>query len=126
DLGKEKINAFWWLFPEPVVVPPWQAPGTWGELRTVAKSRGLDADNVLRWVAALIRGGKTSSLLLVGYAVPLRVGAPPSEVHWDAVLLPRLQDAAGQPPKGYRPNARGWWNRDRHGKFGDAVSLEYL
>jgi hypothetical protein len=41
------------------------------------------------------------------------------------LLLPRLDGEVGQ-PRGFRPNALGWWNRDRYGKFADAVALEYL
>jgi len=33
--------------------------------------------------------------------------------------------AEGQ-PRGFRPNALGWWHRDRYGKFADAVALEHL
>ncbi|MBU8900964.1 ThiF family adenylyltransferase [Corallococcus sp. M34] len=126
DLGKGDVNGFWWLLPNPIVLPPWQAPGTWGELRRIAKAMGLDTDAMLRWLFPSIRGAKPSSVLLIGYPVPLRVGAAPSEVHWDALLLPRLNEASGKPPSGFRPNARGWWHRDRYGKFADNVSLEYL
>jgi len=62
---------------------------------------------------------------MLGYPMPKRVGEDASEVHWDALLLPRLDEAVGQ-PRGFRPNARGWWHRDRYGKFADAVALEYL
>lgn len=127
ELGKcEDVTGFWWLWPEPIVLPPWQAPGTWGELRRIAKTMGLDADGVLRWLLASVRGAKTSSILLLGYPVPLRVGAPVTEVHWDALLLPPVGAAAGKPPRGFRPNARGWWQRDRYGTFGDKVALQFL
>ncbi len=122
----ENISGFWWLWPKPIVLAPWQAPRTWGELRRIAKTMGLDADGALRWLLASIRGAKTSNILLVGYPVPLRIGAPDIEVHWDALLLPPVRGAGGKPPSGFRANARGWWQRDRYGTFADKVVLQYL
>jgi hypothetical protein len=81
---------------------------------------------MLRWLLASLRGAKTSNLLLLGYSVSLRVGVPMAEVHWDALLLPPVAAAEGKPPSGFRPNARGWWQRDRYGTFADTVSLQYL
>lgn len=126
ELGQTDINGFWWLLPECIVLPPWQAPSTWGELRRIAKSMALDADAMLRWLFPLLRGATTSSVLLLGYPVPLRVGEPASEVHWDALLLPQLPVAAGKPARGFRPNSLGWWHRDRYGAFADGVPLEHL
>lgn len=125
-LAKERrLNGFWWLWPEPVVVRPWQAPGTWRDLRRVAKAMNVDVDAVLRWLFPQLRGSKSSAILMLGYPIPRRMGEDACEVHWDALLLPRLDEAVGQ-PRGFRPNACGWWHRDRYGKFADAVALEYL
>jgi len=124
--AEEGLSGVWWLWPDAIVVPPWQCPGTWGELRRSGKSLGVDVDAVLQQLAPSLRGSKTNTLLLLGYPIPTRVGAPPSEVHWDAVLLPRLSAASGKPPSGFRPNSRGWWQRDRHGAFGDKMTLEHL
>lgn len=127
ELGKcDDVAGFWWLWPKPIVLSPWQAPNTWGELRRIAKTMGLDADGVLRWLLASIRGAKASNILLLGYPVPLRVGAPVTEVHWDALLLPPVGAAAGKPPNGFRPNAQGWWQRDRYTTFADKVELQFL
>lgn len=127
ELGKcDDITGFWWLWPKPIVLPPWQSPSTWGELRCVAKELGLDSDAVLGWLLEALRGAKASNLLLLGYPVSLRVGAPVTEVHWDALLLPTVGEASGKPPSGFRPNARGWWHRDRYETFADKVALQYL
>ncbi len=127
ELGKcDDVTGFWWLWPKPIVLPPWQAPDTWGELRRIAKAMGLDADGVLRWLLPSLRGSKSSNILLLGYPVSLRVGARFTEVHWDALLLPPVAAAAGKPPSGFRPNVRGWWQRDRYATFADTVSLQYL
>lgn len=124
-LGKASVLGFWWLWPQPIVLRPWQAPGTWGDLRRIAGTMGIDVDATLRWLFPRMRGVPASSVLMLGYPMPVRVGESANEVHWDALILPRLAEAAGQ-PRGFRPNARGWWHRDRYGKFGDNVSLEYL
>jgi hypothetical protein len=126
DLPQERrMTGFWWLWPQPVVVRPWQAPGTWRDLRQIAKAMNIDVDAMLRWLFPQLRGSKSSNILMLGYPIPTRVGEAASEVHWDALLLPRLDKAEGQ-PRGFRPNASGWWHRDRYGKFADAVALEYL
>jgi hypothetical protein len=126
DLVKERrVNGFWWLWPQPVVVRPWQAPGTWQDLRRTAKTMNIDVDAMLRWLFPLLRASNDSGILMLGYAMPARVGEAASEVHWDALLLPRLGASGGIPP-GFRSNARGLWRRDRYGKFGDASALEYL
>ncbi len=126
-LGRcDDIAGFWWLWPKPIVLAPWQAPSTWGELRRIAKPMGLDADAVLQWLLASLRGAKSSNILLLGYPISLRVGGPVTEVHWDALLLPPVAAAAGNPPSGFRPNSRGWWQRDRHGTFADIVGLQFL
>lgn len=122
----EELLSMWWLWPRPIVVEPWHCPGTWGELRKAGKAMGVDVDAELQQLAPSLRGRKTRTLLLLGYPIPTRVGEAPSEVHWDAVLLPQLPVGAGKPPRGFRSNARGWWQRDRRDAFGDRVPLEYL
>jgi ThiF family len=122
---ERRMNGFWWLWPQPVVVRPWQAPGTWRDLRRISKAMKIDVDAILRWMFPQIRGSENSSILMIGYPIPKRVGEDAQEVHWDALLLPRLKKAVGQ-PRGFRPNARGWWHRDRYGTFADTAALEHL
>ena len=85
----------------------------------------IDVDSMFRWLFPQLQGSKFSAILLLGYPMPRRVGEDASEVHWDSLLLPILDEAAGQ-PRGFRPNARGWWHRDRCGNFADTVALKYL
>lgn len=124
DLAKERhVNGFWWLWPQPVVVQPWQAPETWRDLRRIAMAMNIDTDAMLQWLSPQLRGSKNSAILMLGYPIPRRVGEDASEVHWNALLLPYLD--AGQ-PRGFRPNERGFWQRDRYEKFADTVTLKYL
>jgi len=124
-LAKMDLTGFWWLLPSPIVLPPWESPATWGQLRRAVKAQGLNVDDVIRWLLPSVRGSRKSSFLLIGYPIALRVGEPTSEVHWNTLLLPGVPEATGQ-PRGFRPNARGWWARDRIESFADKVSLQYL
>jgi hypothetical protein len=122
----DDVRGFWWLWPRPLVLEPWQSPHTWGDLRRVSNEVGIDPDEFLRWLLLSVRGAKTSNILLLGFPVSLRVGSPFVEIHWDAILLPSVEAEAGKPPNGFRGNARGWWWRDRHGAFADHAPLKYL
>ena len=43
DLANERrVNGFWWLWPQPVVSRPWHAPGTWRDLRRIAKAMNVE------------------------------------------------------------------------------------
>lgn len=120
----QHVDGFWWLWPGPIVRQPWQAPGNWRELRRIAKCMNVDVDGMLRWLFPQVRGSQNHGILLLGYPIPMRIGDDVSEVHWDALLLPRLEKAVGQ-PRGFRANTRGWWHRDRYINFASDVALEY-
>jgi hypothetical protein len=119
----DDVEGVWWLWPRPVVVPPWHSPGTWGELRAVGRIQGVDVDALLKQLASRRRGAKTTALLLLGYPIPTRVGEAPCEVHWEAVVLPKLRAPDLNPPHGFRPNAAGWWHRDRRCELADDKPL---
>lgn len=122
----DDAEGVWWLWPHPVVVPPWHSPGTWGELRAIGRIQGVDVDALLKQVVSRRRGAKTTGLLLIGYPIPTRVGDPPCEVHWDAIVLPKLRRPDRNPPHGFRPNAAGWWHRDRRLELADDKRLHYV
>lgn len=126
DFAKERhVSGFWWLWPQPVIVRPWQAPETWHDLRRIGRAMNIDVDGMLRGLCPRLRGSSSSALLMLGYPMPKRIGESVSEVHWDTLLLPRLDGEVGQ-PRGFRPNGEGWWHRDRYGKFADTAGLEYI
>lgn len=121
----DDLVGFWWLLRQPLVLPPWEMPATWGQLRRAAKAQGLDVDGVLRWLLPSVRGARKSTFLLIGYPIASRVGEPASEVHWNTLVLPRVPAATGQ-PRGFRPTPNGFWHRDRTESFADKVTLQYL
>jgi hypothetical protein len=117
------VDGYWWLWPQPVVLPPWQAPATWHDLRKVGEAMDVDPDALLRWLGPQLRRSKFGAVLMLGYPIPRRVGEDACEVHWDALLLPSLKGAAGQ-PRGFRPKERRWWHLS--GSFANSTALEYL
>ena len=122
----EAFFAIWWLWPKPIVIPPWKTPDSWGELRKAGKVTGIKVDAVLKRLVPTIRKCEARVILLLGYPISTYVGLKPCEVHWDAILFPHLEPESGPPLKGFRCNRRGWWMRDKSGPLADKECLEYL
>jgi len=122
----EGVSAVWWLWPGPAVLRPWLSPRTWGDLRRAGKSLGVDVDSVVKAMAPRLQGAAEPTVLLLGYPIPSHVGDSPIEVHWDAILIPELPAIGGRPPKGFRSNSKGWWQRDRYGALAADKPLRCL
>lgn len=118
------LQGVWWLWPSPVILEPWQAPRNWDEFRAVGKLMKIDVDESIRGIARILRGND-APILLIGYPIPERCGEAPSEIHWTAVSFPKLK-AGGKPPDGFRPNEKGWWQRDRLTVFSGKNQLDYM
>lgn len=116
--------GYWWLWPSPIVLPPWHAPGTWAELRRTANGMKVDVDGFIRWMARR-EGGKEAVIVLLGYPIPSLWNGSPVEVHWQAILPPDVPTTI-KPMKGFRPNARGRAERLRRDIFGGTKKLSYL
>jgi hypothetical protein len=121
------VHGVWWLWPRPIVLAPWQAAVTWGELAAVGVDQGIDVFAALEQIADAVREAnkvnKGWMFLMLGYPIPKKIGGPDQEVHWEAVSLPTLTT---EPPKGYRPKRRFWWLRDRQQHFGDKRKMEFV
>jgi hypothetical protein len=122
--NQEFLQGFWWLWPAPVVLPPWKAPSNWEELRTIGRAMNINVDEYLRGMAKGLRG-KKGVVLLIGYPIPRRIGEQPCEIYWKAISLPEIK-VGGMPPHGFRPNEQGWWQRDRTTIFNGRMSLDYM
>ncbi|WP_200333222.1 ThiF family adenylyltransferase [Thiocystis violacea] len=116
--------GYWWLWPSPIVLPPWHAPGTWTELRRVGTRMKVDVDGFIRWMAHRARG-KKDVIVLLGYPIPALWKRAPVEVHWQALLPPDVPTMI-KPMKGFRPNPRGRNERLRRDTFGGTKKLSYL
>ncbi len=117
-------EGLWWLWPVPVVVAPWHFPNTWEDLRKAATQNGIAFEVTLRALAHKARG-KQAVILLLGFPMPTKVGALPSEVFWQALVLPTIP-ANPKPPKGFRTNDNGWWHVVRRGPLAGSGALRYL
>lgn len=117
-------DAFWWLWPHPIVLSPWRAPRTWGELREVGHAQGIEVDRALKDLVSKSRPGK-STIFFLGYPIPERWHGAPLEIHWQAVHLPTF--SAGLPPQpGFRDNPTGRWQRLRTKVLRDDTGLGYV
>jgi hypothetical protein len=85
----ESVRGVWLRLDKLPVLPPWQAPATWGELRCLAAQQGRDLDKILRKATRSLREGP-GRIALIGFPIPQTVGGPDVRIHWQALLLPDL------------------------------------
>lgn len=116
--------GYWWLWPAPIVIPPWHAPGTWGDLRRTGERLKVDVDAFIGWMARRA-GGKKAVIVLLGYPIPTRWNSAPVEVHWQAILPPEVPEKI-KPMRGFRANERGRMEVLRGHTFGGSKTLSYL
>ncbi|NJL02992.1 MAG: ThiF family adenylyltransferase [Spirulinaceae cyanobacterium SM2_1_0] len=117
--------GYWWLWPSPMVLPPWHTPGTWAELRRAGARMKVDVDRFIRWMAHRV-GGKKAVIVLIGYPIPTLWNGNPVEVHWQAIFLPDVPTRI-KPTKGFRPSPNGSNERLLQQEiFGGAKKLSYL
>jgi hypothetical protein len=120
----EAPDAGWIRLHSAPVLPPWQAPATWGELRRAVKAQHQDLDGLLRGIAHRLRDGKRH-LLLVGYPIPDVVGGTAKQMQWQALRMPILSHGT-RVKKGFRPDEMGYSLRDRMDVLRDDEPLEWL
>lgn len=113
----------WLRLPAPPVMPPWQAPTTWAELRAAASSQGADVDEALASVLPLLRDGH-AHVLLVGFPIPETVGGEPALLHWQPVVLPPLPPSSA-PRRGFRPDATGAHHTTIRAALGNSRALAW-
>jgi len=106
-------RGYWWRLKGPPVIDPWQAPTSWGELRTASRTQGIDLDELLRQA---FRSRKTKDNVgrvgLIGFPVPARIGEAPDRMHWQALRLPELATSDGQ-VHGFRSGSNSAWQHNR-------------
>ncbi|WP_020475859.1 HesA/MoeB/ThiF family protein [Zavarzinella formosa] len=118
-----KSQGLWVVADGVPVLPPWQAPLTWGELRRVLGTRGFRLDEVLSALLNRMRDGQRH-LFALGFRIPKLFGDATSQLHWQVAALPPLsRDGV---PRGFRPNRLGFWVRDRRHSFRDDAVIEWL
>lgn len=117
-------KAIWIRLDSLPVVPHWGAPTTWGQLRQLCADQDFDLDANLRILANQIRDGYEHPLL-IGFPIPEIVGRSPCQFHWLTLSLPILSYGK-LAPNGFRPNERGYWQRDRKMLLTNTTSLNWV
>ncbi len=121
-IGEDEAPPAIWIRTDSVpILPPWQLPATWGELRQACQSQVINLDALLRQAV----GGRpiASTPLLIGFPIPDKIGGPNLRMHWLALRLP--DNPAWQLP-GFRNNEQGRWQAYKHIKICDIAALDWL
>ena len=105
------LRGIWLRITEPPVLPPWQAPTTWGEFRTACRYQGVNLEEMFQPLMPTLRDGRRH-IALIGYPIPEFSGGPISQMRWEALLLPRVASGT-KTAQGFRPNEIGQRYLDR-------------
>lgn len=111
----QSARGYWILLNAMPTVPPFRWPLTWGEL---AGHCGPDFMRMLR--AVVVRARPRTSVLLLGFPIPDKVGAQAHEVYWSAVRLGPFRTS-----KRSRSEVM-LWERDRAEIFADDARVCWL
>lgn len=108
-MGEQHLGI--WLRTESLpLLHPWQAPRTFMELLDALKLQDIDIHAQILPLAHRLRDGLRHQLL-IGSAIPDKIGAPSSRIHWASFLLPTLSKGGKKAP-GFRANEAGFAIRD--------------
>jgi hypothetical protein len=119
-----RINGIWILLKDIPTIKIWQFPTTYGELRQVLKSQGVDFFNILSCLDS-IRDGRAHFVLL-GFPIPRYFYREIEEFTWIAFQLPVLARQNVRIP-GFRQNAQGLpLIADRRNVLNDKESIWWI
>lgn len=121
--GDPEAIGIWIRIPDVPRLPPWRAPLTWGELRTIAKAQGVPLDDILVRMLGGIADG-LPHVLLLGFPIPAVVGSAPETMFWQAALLKALPTAEGRAR--HRRNPRHTISYERIRQFHDDEAIAWL
>jgi hypothetical protein len=118
------LNAIWVTLPTLPVLPPWQAPATWGELREALRLQDIELDQFL---AELFMGQalEKHSLMLLGFPIPRVWEGEYDRYHWQALQIPSLH-ATTKPVPGFRPDRRRAWQHNLTRALKDDASIAWI
>lgn len=117
-------NAIWVTLPELPVLPPWQAPATWGELREALRLQHIELDEFLEELF-LRQALEKHSLMLFGFPVPRVWGGEYDRYHWQALTIPALHPST-KPVPGFRPDRRRAWQHNRTRVLKDDARIGWI
>jgi len=119
-------RGIWLRMKDTPALDPWQAPTSWGELRTVCKEQGVDLDSLMRAaLGAFRKEDEMGRIALIGFPIAVRFGERPERMHWLAIRMPELVAGDGQ-ARGFRPGRQGAWYHNRERMLRDSVTVNWL
>jgi molybdopterin/thiamine biosynthesis adenylyltransferase len=119
-----RIRGGWIRAPRVPTVRNWSFPSTWGELRQGLAGCDVSLDQELSAIVSKLRS-LTQAVLLLGAPVPKTWAGAPVEMHWWALMLPKLASPT-KPPAGFRPTEKNLWRLDRQGCLGDDRKIAWM
>lgn len=120
-VGADAQDSAWIRLEGVPVLPPYQIPMTWGELREACRIQGIGLDALLQPAWGWLASG--SPVLLIGFPIPERVGGPNLRMHWLALQLP---EKSPRPRAGFRNTEKGRWLAYRTADLADHQPLHWL
>jgi ThiF family len=93
DQVRARVWGLWLRLDKVPVLPPWEAPTKWEQLREIAESQGFDLDQLLMTGLAC-RRRHTLELILIGFPIPQIAGGQLVQMHWQPIMLSSIR-----PPK---------------------------
>lgn len=117
-----KTTAMWVRLSGVPVVSPWQAPATFGELRSVLAERGVDFNKLVLGLAPHFRDGRRHFLLL-GFPIPAAVGGDNHMYHWQGLRMPILSYGKLE---GFRPIKQNYERIDIQKVLADNVRIGWI
>jgi hypothetical protein len=117
-------DAIWVTLPEVPVLPPWQAPVNWGDLREALRRQGVELDQFLEELF-LLGALEKHRLMLLGFPIPREWEGKNERYHWQAISLPALHPVA-KPVPGFRPDKRRAWVHNRTQVLKDDATIAWL
>lgn len=101
---KPKKFGFWIKLESLPLIPPWQVPLTWGELRFCLQKQDIDLDECIDLIfSSRSIKDRVDSLALIGFPIPDKIGEKYERYHWQGIKLPPLKFRDSS-VSGYRPS----------------------
>ena len=122
DIGGNESPSLIWIRTNSVpVLPPYQIPMTWGELREACQLQDINLDSLLRPAVNNLANGE--AVLLIGFPIPDEIAGPTLRMHWLALLLP---EKPYRQTRGFQNSERGRWLAYKQYAIHDAAALNWL
>lgn len=124
DNKMEILNGAWIMLRKVPIIPPWQAPMTWLELKCACKYQKIDLLSILNKISSRLRDNK-AHILLIGFPIPDKVHNKTKIIYWQPLLLPKLNNVTRR-VNGFRDIEKYNSFRDRNDIFDSHKQIHWL